>query len=65
MMRGSRLGRICAVAAVAFALGTPAEAYYHYVHFTSTGAPFTPQQEKFRIAVGGTVNFFVSDQGPA
>ena len=64
-MRSRRLGRICAVAAVAFALGTPAEAYYHYVHFTSTSAPFTPQQEKFKIAVGGTVNFFVSDEGPA
>ncbi len=60
-----RLAKICTAAAIVFALGTPAQAYYHYVHYTSSGAPFTAQQEKFRIAVGGTVSFFVSDQGPS
>ncbi len=61
-MRTTRLARICALAAAAFALGTPANAYYHYVHYTN--GSFVPQQEKFRVAVGGTVSFFVSDQGP-
>jgi uncharacterized protein (TIGR03437 family) len=62
-MRNARLARAFALAAVALALAAPAEAYYHYVHYTSGG--FTPQQEKFRIAAGGTISFFVSDQGPA
>jgi hypothetical protein len=60
-----RGARIWAAAAVAFCLGTPAQAYYHYVHYTSASAPFTAQQEKFKIAAGGRVSFFVSDQGPA
>jgi len=62
-MRSLRLARVCALAAAVFALGTPASAYYHYVHYSNGN--FTPQQEKFRIAAGGTVSFFVSDQGPA
>ena len=59
-----RLTPTWALAALAFALGTPAEAYYHYVHYTSASAPFTAQQEKFKVGTGGTVSFFVSDQGP-
>ncbi len=61
MIRSARAA--LAVAAMAFVLGTPAQAYYHYVHYTN--GSFTPQQEKFRVPVGGTVSFFVSDQGPA
>jgi Carboxypeptidase regulatory-like domain/Matrixin len=66
-MRSTRLVRFCMFAAIAVALGTPAQAYYHYVHYLTGGrtGPFTYQQEKFNIPVGGTVGFFVSDQGPA
>ncbi|MCX6628378.1 MAG: matrixin family metalloprotease, partial [Candidatus Solibacter sp.] len=64
MMRTTRLARL---AAMALALGVPAQAYYHYVHYLAGGrtGPFTLQQEKFNIRAGGTVSFFVSDQGPA
>ena len=63
-MRTTRLARL---AAIALALGAPAQAYYHYVHYLTGGrtGPFTLQQEKFNIPAGGTVSFFVSDQGPA
>jgi Carboxypeptidase regulatory-like domain/Matrixin len=63
-MRTARLARF---AAIALAVGTPAQAYYHYVHYLTGGrsGPFTPQQEKFNIPAGGTVSFFVSDDGPA
>ncbi len=66
-MRTTRLARLFTCAAITLALGTPAQAYYHYVHYVSGGrtGPFTPQQEKFNIRAGGTVSFFVSDQGPA
>src|SRR5471030_1546327 len=60
---GSSLGRVCALAVVAFLAGNPAQAYYHYVHF-NTAAPGNPIQEKFDPSVK-TVTFFVSDQGPA
>src|SRR5262249_14095145 len=59
--------RIWTAAAIACLLVTPSSAYYHYVHFGSTNAPFTPQQEKFNLASlpNKTVTFFVNDQGPA
>ena len=43
-------------------LTVPAQAYYHYVHYTSRNAPFTPQYEKYNVK---SVTFMVSDQGPA
>jgi uncharacterized protein (TIGR03437 family) len=63
-MRATRTARL---AAIALALGAPAQAYYHYVHYLSGGrtGPFTIQQEKFNIPAGGTVSFYVSDDGPA
>ena len=66
-MRATRLVRLGTWAAIALAVGTPAQAYYHYVHYLTGGrtGPFAPQQEKFNIPAGGTVNFFVSDGGPA
>ena len=65
-MHGVRpLTPVWVLAALLFALGTPAQAYYHYIHYTSGSAPFTAQQEKFKVPVGGKVSFFVSDQGPA
>jgi hypothetical protein len=62
-----RLSRLFTILAAALALGTPAQAYYHYVHYFSGGrtGPFAPQQEKFNIAQGGAIAFFVNDQGPA
>ena len=66
-MRTTRLSQFSTSAAMALALCAPAQAYYHYVHYVSGGrtGPFTIQQEKFNIPVGGTISFFVSDQGPA
>ena len=63
-MRTTRLARL---AVIALALGAPAQAYYHYVHYLTGGrtGPFTIQLEKFAIPAGGTVSFFVNDQGPA
>jgi len=56
-----------ALAIAAAAIATPAEAYYHYVHFRN-GALGAPIQEKFDLNALGysrTVTFFVNDQGPA
>ncbi|MEO8370330.1 MAG: matrixin family metalloprotease [Candidatus Solibacter sp.] len=62
-----RFTRIARIAAIALALGVPAQAYYHYVHYVSGGrtGPFNIQQEKFNVPAGGTVSFFVNDRGPA
>jgi len=43
-------------------LAVPAQAYYHYVHYSSRNAPFTPQYEKYNVK---SVAFMVSDQGPS
>ncbi|HEV3200460.1 MAG TPA: matrixin family metalloprotease [Bryobacteraceae bacterium] len=61
-----RICRVLAIAAVAVLLGTPSEAYYHYVHFASRTGPFnSPIYEKFDLtALNKTVTFFVSDQSP-
>ena len=66
-MRATRVARLGTCAVIALALGTPAHTYYHYVHYATGGrtGPFTIQQEKFNIPAGGTIGFFVSDQGPA
>ncbi len=54
-----RLYTVCAALA---ALAVPAQAYFHYVHYTSRTAPFTAQYERYAAR---TVTFLVSDQGPA
>ena len=61
-----RIGRVAAVAIAVALMGTPAEAYYHYVHYFQN-APYTPVQEKFNLAAlpNNTVTFFVTDSGPA
>jgi len=67
-MRGPRrICRILAIAAVAVLLGTPSEAYYHYIHFASRTATSSPIYEKFDLnaLANKTVTFFVSDQSPA
>src|SRR5579884_3638039 len=48
-------------------LSSPAWAYYYYVHFTTTAAPWTAVVEKFDLAAlpNKTVSFFVSTQGPS
>ena len=54
-----------AVAAV-IAFAAPAGAYYHYIHYASRNAPYTPIQEKFDLNAlpNKTVTVFVSDSGP-
>ncbi len=61
------IGRIFWIAAAAALLGIPAQAYYHYVYFQSRNAPFQPIRAQFNLAAlpNNTVNFFVSDTGPA
>src|SRR5262245_8073461 len=53
--------------AALLACAAPALASYHYVHYNSRTAPFTPIYEKFDLAAlsNNTVTFFVSDQGPS
>ncbi|MGA2435840.1 MAG: IPT/TIG domain-containing protein [Bryobacteraceae bacterium] len=43
-----------------------ASAYYPFIHYTSSTAPFTPAPEKFDLTAlsNGTVYYFVSAQGP-
>jgi uncharacterized protein (TIGR03437 family) len=59
------LGRVF-LALTAALVGTPAGAYYHYIHYSSRNAPFTPVQEKFDLSVlpNKTVTIYVSDTGP-
>ena len=67
MRKGNNFGRACAFAAAVVLLASPAEAYYHYVHF-NRNALGSPVQEKFDLNALGpskTVTFFVNDQGPA
>ncbi|MBS1857021.1 MAG: IPT/TIG domain-containing protein [Acidobacteria bacterium] len=54
--------RLYAVTAALAALAVPAQAYFHYVHYTSRNAPFVAQYERYAVK---TVTFLVSDQGPA
>ena len=66
MRETGRMGRVAAIAAVAVLMGTPAEAYYHYVHYFRN-APYTPVEEKLDLTTlpNKTITFFVSDSGPA
>jgi len=54
------------IAAAAFLLALPTQAYYQYVHFAGRTGPFTPIYEKFDLNAlpNKTVTFFVSDQSP-
>ena len=64
---GGKIRRWFALGAAAALIATPAEAYYHYVHFNRS-ALGSPIQEKFDLNALGyskTVTFFVNDQGPA
>lgn len=61
-----RLKIWAAGAALAAVCVTPSAAYYHYVHYLSGGAPYTPTFEKFDLSAlpDKTVTFFVSNAGP-
>jgi uncharacterized protein (TIGR03437 family) len=53
--------------AAVLALGIPAEAYYHYVHYLTRSAPYTaiPQAYDLNALPNKTVTFMVVDSGPA
>jgi uncharacterized protein (TIGR03437 family) len=61
-----RIGQVAVVAVAVALMGTPAQAYYHYVHYFRN-APYTPVQEKFDLTAlpNKTVTFFVTDSGPS
>src|SRR5690349_2504922 len=69
MMRFRRLKgyTLVLIAAAAFLAGTPAEAYYHYVHYLTRGAPYSPVFDKFDLNAlpNKTLTFLVADTGPA
>ncbi|MGI8989267.1 MAG: IPT/TIG domain-containing protein [Bryobacteraceae bacterium] len=56
---------LSALAACAFIIA-PAQAYYHYIHYTSRTSPYAPVPEKFDLGAlpNKTLTFFVSDSGP-
>jgi hypothetical protein len=56
-----------AFAAAAVALSVPAQAYYHYVYFSSRSGPFVPIRAQYNLAAlnNNTLPFFVSDSGPS
>ena len=61
-----RIRQVALVAVAVALMGTPAQAYYHYVHYFRN-APYTPVQEKFDLTAlpNKTVTFFVTDSGPS
>jgi uncharacterized protein (TIGR03437 family) len=61
------ISRLLAVVAAVFLLAVPSQAYYHYVHFLTVGAPYTPVPEAFDLTKlqNGTIAFFASSDGPS
>lgn len=61
-----RLFRSLAIAA-ALAVGIPAEAYYHYTHYLTRNAPFTPVPQAYDLNAlsNKTITFMVLDTGPS
>src|SRR5262245_27820899 len=64
--------RASAVAMAVLLLGSPSQAYYHYIRYSGRNAPFTPIYEKYDLYSGTatmvpnrTVAFLVSDPGPS
>ena len=53
--------------AAALAVGIPAQAYYHYIHYLTLNAPYTPVQQAYDLNAlsNKTVTFMVVDTGPA
>ncbi|MDQ6706169.1 MAG: IPT/TIG domain-containing protein [Acidobacteriota bacterium] len=58
--------RILSALALCSVLLSPANAYYHYIHYTSRTSPYGPVPEKFDLSAlpNKTLTFFVSDAGP-
>ena len=58
--------RLLAAAAAVFLLVAPSQAYYHYVHFLTGKAPYTPVPEAFDLTKlqNSTITFFASSDGP-
>ncbi|HWB87433.1 MAG TPA: IPT/TIG domain-containing protein [Bryobacteraceae bacterium] len=68
MERRGRCGVVwTASVAAAILMASPCSAYYHYVHYLTSGAPYTQVPEKFDLnsLPNKTVTFFVNDTGPA
>lgn len=61
------LARPLRTAAALVVLAAGASAYYHFVRFTTSGSPYIPVYDRFNLDAlrGSTVQFFVSNQGPA
>jgi uncharacterized protein (TIGR03437 family) len=61
-----RLKPLALLAGILIAGITPSAAYYHFVHYLNSSAPYSPIPEKFdlRALPDKTVTFFVSDAGP-
>jgi Matrixin len=55
------------IAAAALLLCSGASGYYHFVHFLTSTGSFAPIPEKFDLNAlnGKTVQYFISDNGPA
>jgi uncharacterized protein (TIGR03437 family) len=67
-MRKTRRNLRVLIAAAAIAiLCAPAEAYYHYVYYSSRSGPYSPIDAKFDLTklTNNTVVFCVYDSGPA
>lgn len=64
-MRG--LARVMALAAGIAAMSPLASAYYHWVFYPSSNAPFAPINAHFDLTAltANTVNYFISNQGPS
>ncbi|HUA57224.1 MAG TPA: matrixin family metalloprotease [Verrucomicrobiae bacterium] len=62
-----RRSRLLVTALAVAALAIPAEAYYHYVYFSSRGGPFSPIYGRFDVTklIDSTVVFCVNGSGPA
>ncbi len=52
--------------AAALLLTSGASGYYHFVHFLSSSAPFTPVPEKYNLTAlhNKTLPYFIADDGP-
>jgi uncharacterized protein (TIGR03437 family) len=62
----ARLRALALCAGILAAGATPSPAYYHYVHYQNSAAPYAAIFEKFDLTAlsDKTVTFFVSDNGP-
>jgi uncharacterized protein (TIGR03437 family) len=59
--------RVIRLAAASLLLSSASFGYYHFVHYLTRSAPYTPVYEKFDLnaLTNRTVQFRISDQGPS